>query len=600
MHRPFAATLCAALAGVVIFSAPPFMPLDDQPVDLRAQRLADYLDPSKTARLACKGSRKNALAALFQAGTAHAADSGPTDGGASPILFEGLGDHSVPISTDHAGAQALFDQGLKFAYAFNHEQAARSFRAAQMLDPTCAMCFWGEALVLGPNINAPMGEDARVPALKALAMAKANIGNALPLEKALIEALDHRYSTDLSTERADADMAYATAMQDLADRYPQSDLAQTLTAEAIMDSQPWTYWEPDGQTPMGKAGDAITRIETVLARTPNHAGAIHLYIHLVEASAKPEIAEPYADRLAALMPSAGHIAHMPSHLYYRLGKYKQSLSTNIKAIAADEAYFDQVGREGIYGYGYYPHNVHFLLVSAQMAGDAITALEAAKKLESLIPVEAALAAPAFMQPIMAAPLYAHVQFLSPDKLRTIPKPDARMPFVLAIWHYSQGMAAALDGDENSTKAAVSALRQTARSDQMAPLTDNNVPADKILGIAAHILEGRLALTQKKSMAAAAHFKAAAELQDSLPYMEPPFWYYPARQSLGAALMAAGKADEAVVALNQSLLSAPNNAYALFMLRKAETARGNEAAAKAAQKAYEAAWAGKGAPPEDRI
>lgn len=204
MHRPFAATLCAALAGVVIFSAPPFMPLDDQPVDLRAQRLADYLDPSKTARLACKGSRKNALAALFQAGTAHAADSGPTDGGASPILFEGLGDHSVPISTDHAGAQALFDQGLKFAYAFNHEQAARSFRAAQMLDPTCAMCFWGEALVLGPNINAPMGEDARVPALKALAMAKANIGNALPLEKALIEALDHRYSTDLSTERADA------------------------------------------------------------------------------------------------------------------------------------------------------------------------------------------------------------------------------------------------------------------------------------------------------------------------------------------------------------------------------------------------------------
>ena len=317
-------------------------------------------------------------------------------------LYKELGKLAFPITTRDARAQAYFNQGLRLAFAFNHAEAQRAFQAAQKLDPNCAACFWGEALILGPNINVPMMPEANPPALAALDKAVALKARAGAKERALIEALEKRYSADPKAERAALDAAYADAMKQVAARFPADDTIRTLYAESAMDTQPWDYWESGGVKPKGRGAEIVSNLETVLKRNPTHPGAIHLYIHAVEASTAPEKALPYAERLGALMPGAGHIVHMPSHIYYRVGQYRRSLDTNKRAVAVDERYFQGSPSDPLYKSAYYPHNIHFVMVSAQMGGDGTTAVDAANKLDAAVPAELAKQFQ-IMEPVKAAP-----------------------------------------------------------------------------------------------------------------------------------------------------------------------------------------------------
>src|SRR3954466_2037168 len=271
---------------------------------------------------------------------------------ASPPLFGNLGQHTWAITTQKPEAQAFFDQGLRLAYGFNHAQARRAFRQAQRLDPTCAMCSWGEAYVLGPNINVPMEASANAPALAALERAQALAAHASDKEQALIAALAKRYSADPRADRAALDKAWADALGEVARRFPEDIEIAVLHAEAMMDTQPWDYWTDGGRQAKGRANEIVAELERALAKNPDHPGAIHLYIHAVEASDRPERAEAGADRLAALMPGAGHVVHMPSHIYYRVGRYRDALAANKAAVAVDEAYIDVHKPSGPYPLAY--------------------------------------------------------------------------------------------------------------------------------------------------------------------------------------------------------------------------------------------------------
>jgi hypothetical protein len=339
-----------------------------------------------------------------------AATPAPDFADIDPPLWDGLGSISYKITTSSAEAQTYFDQGLRLTYAFNHGEAQRAFRKAQKLDPTCAMCFWGEALVLGPNINLPMQEEAVPPAFAAVGKASALAGKASPREQALIAALVLRYAQDAKAERTPLDLAYATAMEKVAAQFPDDDEIAVLYAEAVMDLSPWNYWQPGGRQSNPQSEPIVPTLERVLARNPNHPGAIHYYIHAVEASDRPERAEPYADRLRGAIPGAGHLVHMPSHIYYRIGRYLDALADNKIAVGVDEKYLGATNAPmSVYRLGYYPHNVHFVMASAQMAGDGATVIASAEKLGGLIPDEVARGI-AMVQPVKAAPYFAHALF----------------------------------------------------------------------------------------------------------------------------------------------------------------------------------------------
>ena len=342
-----------------------------------------------------------------------AAVPAPAFADSEPPLWEGLGAVTFKITTANEQAQSYFNQGLRLTYAFNHGEAQRAFRKAQKLDPDCAMCFWGEALVLGPNINLPMQEDAVAPAFAAAEKARGLAAKATPREQALIAAVSTRYAKDAKADRAPLDAAYASAMAKVAAQFPDDNEIAVLYAESVMDLSPWNYWQPGGRDPNPQSGPIVPTIERVLARDPNHPGAIHYYIHAVEASDRPERAEPYADRLRGALPGAGHLVHMPSHIYYRVGRYLDALADNKTAAEVDEKYLAATNAPmGVYRLGYYPHNVHFVLASAQMAGDGPTVIAAAEKLRGLIPDEVARVI-ALVQPVKAAPYFAHALFSPP-------------------------------------------------------------------------------------------------------------------------------------------------------------------------------------------
>ncbi len=504
-------------------------------------------------------------------------------------LWPSLAGHRSAASTASDEAQAHIDQAMMLSFGFNHAEAARNFRQAQKLDPSCAICFWGEALVLGPNINAPMDPDANAAAMAAVAKAVAFAPNASPREQALIAALAHRYAAD--TDRTVLDQAYADAMAEVAGRFPDDDDIAVLYAEALMDLNPWDYWTGDGTRPKGKTTEIVSTLERVLARNPDHVGAIHLYIHAVEASATPERAEPYADRLAKMVIDAGHLTHMPSHIYYRVGRYADSLAVNRRAVAMDEAFFQAVAPEGLYAGGYYPHNIHFLLVSAQMAGDGPTAIQAAQKLSGVISDELARTAPAFVQPIKAAPLFAHTQFSDPETILAMPRPTGAFPFVDAAWHYMRGVAQAARGDLEAARVERTAVAEIARSSDLSGLEAGGMPAGDVLEIAGHVLTARIAQAGDDWPAAVRAFAQAKKVEDRLSYMEPRHWYYPVGQSLGAALLRVGDLDGAENAFLESLDLAPNNGWALFGLSEVYRARGNEAMVETATRRWRDAWVG---------
>jgi tetratricopeptide (TPR) repeat protein len=366
-------------------------------------------------------------------------------------LYDNLGDLSYPITTKNPLAQRYFDQGLRLTYAFNHAEALRAYREAQRLDPTCAACYWGQAFVLGPNINAPMDGTANNPAVAAIKKAQALAEQASEREQALIHALAKRYSDDSNADRGALNQAYADAMAEAWQRFPDDQDIGVFYVDAVMNVSPWDYWEPDGQTPKGNIGEAIQAAEKIIAANPNHPGAIHLYIHLTEASTTPERAEPHANRLASLMPGAGHLVHMPSHTYYRVGRYEDSAQTNKVAVQVDESYLATGSASDLYRFGYYPHNIHFVLASAQMAGDATTAMAYAKRLEGKVP-DAIAEQVGWVQAIRNAPYFVHAQFSSPETILALPDPGDKFPLIRAMWHYARAVAWVAQNDVEKAKS----------------------------------------------------------------------------------------------------------------------------------------------------
>lgn len=525
-----------------------------------------------------------------------------------PPLYDNLGQLAWAVVKDQNGqAQAYFNQGYRLGWGFNHAEAARAFRAAQELDPSCAMCLWGEAWVLGPHINYPMDADANARALVVLERARGLAPSGGDLQVALVEALSKRHSPDPKADRKALDQAYADAMEEVQARFPQNAHVALLTADALMNLTPWDYWADGGRTPKGKTEKIVALIEGVLGTrqlgpleaNPDHPGAIHLYIHAVEASDRPERAAPHAERLEKLIPGAGHLVHMPSHIWYRLGRWRESLDANVRAAAADEAFLKQGGASLLYSEAYYAHNVHFVMVSALTGGDGRTAVEAAQKLSGIISDRAKREVP-WTQPIAAAPYNTHARFSRSEDVLALPKPEGDFPYVEAAWHYARGIALARLGRADEARAESAAIEALAKRPEIATLPDAGVPGPDVLTIAAREIDARIAQASGDQAKAATLFAEAAAIQDRLPYMEPPYWYYPVHQSLGAALMAQGKPVEAEAAFRAALQRSPNNGWAAAGLLLAAKARGDQKAAEEAQALMQKNWFGTGMPAPDQL
>ncbi len=567
-------------AGLVLAGPMTALPTSDAATALRLERLfGGVCGPG--------GGGGGALARSLLVASAVAAPASR----AQPIpLYPDLTTSPFKAGADDAVAQAYFSQGLTLAYGFNHAGAVRSFREAQSRDPECAACWWGEAMALGPNINAPMDERDRAAALRALNRALVLSAGAAPHEQALIDALGLRYSDDPTADRAALDAAYADAMLVAARRFPDNDDVAVLAAEAAMDTTPWNYWEADRRTPIGRIGEAIRLIETVLDRSPAHPQAAHLYIHLMEA-ADPARAEAAADRMTASRPaSAGHLVHMPGHIYVRRGRYADSIRLNVAAARADEAFIRDTNDESLVRYGYYPHNIHFIVASAQMAGDMDTALREARRLRTVLAPETS-ARIAWVQVIDAAPYQALAQFAEPRAVLAAPAPDARLPYAAAMRHYARAVAYAQLRDQRGFDHELAALNALKTSPAFADMVAQGVPAPDLLALAEAVAHGRMAMARGRPAQAAEHYRRAADLEAALPYMEPAFWYYPVHQSLGAALYQAGRPDLAADAFRLALAQTPNNGWALYGLARAEAAQGRAAEAAAADQALKTAWLG---------
>lgn len=579
MHYPLRAV---ALAGIG-FSLASFTP----PANFPAAAL-DALDPSRLATIFC-GARR-AGATLAHDLLAAASVAAPASQSAPIALFPDLTASPFPVSTRDDQARRYFSQGLLFTYGFNHAGAVRSFREAQRRDPACAICWWGEAVALGPNINAPMDNRDHAAALAAAERAMALRDKASPMERALIEAVALRYSADPAADRAALDARYADAMLDAARRFPGDDDVAVLAAEAAMDTTPWNYWEGDKRSPVGRAGEAVRLIEIVLGRNPAHVQANHLYIHLMESS-DPQRAEAAADRLSSpAAPSAAHLVHMPGHIYQLRGRHADAIRVNVAAARADEAFIRSAGDQGLVRYGYYPHNIHFIVTSAQMAGDMGTAIREARRLRTVLDPETS-ARIAWIQAIDAAPYFAMAQFAEPDAILAIPAPDARLAYPAAMRHYARAVAYAELRDRAGFDLEIAAMARIGSSGALDDMIAQGVPADELIGLATRVARGRFALLSGRTEDAIAFYREATAIEGRLPYQEPTYWYYPVRQSLGAALFEAQRYSEASDAFRAALTQAPNNGWALYGLSRSEAAQGRRLEAAAAEKALGKAWLG---------
>lgn len=527
---------------------------------------------------------------FLRLGSAVAEESAPPSS-ASTTAPEPIGGIAYKVTANET-AQAHFDRGVAYMWNFNHGAAIEAFKAAQDADPQCAMCYWGEAFSHGPNINAPMGEEAVAPAYAAVKKAKDLSANVTEKERALIDALTTRYSAKPVKNRAKLDAAFADAMDKVARDYPDDPFVLSLAAEANMDTQPWDYWEKDGRTPKGRAIRTVELIEKALALDPNYNPAIHLYIHMTEASDDPYRAAPFADRLASLSPGLGHLIHMPGHTYFAIGRFKQSLATNVDAVAADEAFLSANKASPLYEFGYFVHNIHFVMASAQMAGDGATALDMAQKLDAKLPEEMAAEVP-FAQPIKAAPLYAWADFGDLQTVLALDEPE--LPFLKGAWHYARGIAYARAGDAANARAEGEAIGKLLAETDFSALEKTAyppIPATDILKIEMHTVMARAAAAESDFQAAVKHMTEAVALQEGLPYTEPPYWYYPAKQTLAAMALRAGEAERAEQLFIETLAQSPNNAFALYGLSEAYRAQGDKRGAKFANELFKDAWAGQ--------
>lgn len=561
-----------------------------------------FVDPLTIARSAC-GKDAAAImkrrAYFASIGAAWASMQGEAPAASAHAAMMTTPGVAYAIETKSEEAQRLFNAGLAHMWNFNHGAAIDAFKAAQGADPDCAMCYWGEAFAFGPNINAPMTDDAVAPAYAATQGAMARREHASAKERDLIEALTPRYAKAPLADRSALDEAFAAAMENVAEKYPDDDFVLALAAEANMDTQRWDYWQADGRTPKGRAQKSVDLIEKILARSPDHQAAIHLYIHMTEASDNPFRAARYADKLAALSPGLGHLMHMPSHTWSRIGRWRQAIDDNVKAASADEAFLAGGRASPMYEFGYYVHNVHFVLWSAQLAGDAPTALAMAKKLDAKLPYEMAAAVP-IAQPIKAAPLYAFAQFGDPAEVMALEAPGDEFPFLKGAWHYARGEALAKKGDAAGARAEADAIGKIIDTADLSGLVDNLIPAPDILKIGRLTVLARAAALEGDYASAVSSMEKAVALQEGLNYTEPAYWYYPAKQTLAAMALKRGEAERAEQLFVESLGEWPNNGWAYYGLAETYRAQNDKDARKYAEKMMRAAWLGKERPALDRL
>jgi len=504
-------------------------------------------------------------------------------------LLKGMGTHHHPISTNNAQVQRLFDQGLILSYGFNHLEAFRSFQEAARLDPDCAMCYWGMALVLGPNINSKM-EAIDVPEAykyvqKALSLAK----YASEREQAYMRALSTRYVAEPPEDRARLDTLFANAMQDVCQQYPDDLDAATLLAESLMDLTPWDYWSSDG-TPKPITTEVLSVLDGVLARDPNHPGALHLYIHAVEA-VKPELGRTEADRLANIVPSSGHLVHMPSHIYLRVGRYHEATIANERAIEVDREYVRQCGAQGLYPLAYIPHNYHFAAATASMEGRSELALQFARELAAQIDADM-MREPGLgtLQHYMVTPLYVEVRFGKWEEILDEPEPAMDLTYPRGVWHFARAMAYLRTDSAEQAAREFEQLQAVAADTSLESVTiwDINTTAS-LMKIAAEIVAGELAANRKNYNKAVEHLQRAVLLQDNLNYDEPPPWFYPVRESLGAVLLQANRPAEAENIYRDDLMHYPENGWSLYGLQQALDAQGKTDNAVDAGKRFAKAW-----------
>ena len=501
------------------------------------------------------------------------------------VLMSGLGEHNHPVSTKNSEAQRFFNQGLTFIFAFNHDESVRSFKRAAELDPNLAMAYWGIALALGPNINLDVDPEREKAAYKAVQKALALSANAPEQERAYIESLAKRYSIDPKADLKKLAVDYKNAMGELVKRYPDDLDAATLYAESMMDLRPWQLWNKDG-TPAEGTEEIVTVLESVLKRNPNHIGANHYYIHAVEASLHPERALPSAERLTTLVPAAGHLVHMPAHIYMRTGDYKSADQRNKVAAEVDQAYIKSSGVQRLYPLMYYSHNLHFLAVAYAMEGRFSDDKKAADQLEAHVgPHVKGMPMLEFFMPTSTLIL---VRFQRWDDILKSPAPDPGMVITTVIWHFARGMAYAATGK----------VKEAERERKLFIAAEKTIPADaawdlnsggNVLKIAELVLDARIALAKGNKKSSIELLRKAVDAEDALNYAEPPGWYIPVRESLGGVLMLNGDYAEAEKVFRADLHKNPRSGRSLFGLYENLKAQGKNYDAQLVQKEFEVAW-----------
>jgi tetratricopeptide (TPR) repeat protein len=510
----------------------------------------------------------------------------PSPTGQLAPRLQNLGPHTFPVTTFSRDAQLFMSQGLNLAYGFNHAEAGRSFREAARLDPDCAMAYWGQALVLGPNINAVMDAVNEAPAYELAQKAVSLKSKASAREQAYIDALAKRY-TGKAEDRAAADKAYADAMREVAKAFPEDLDAQAIYAESIMDLRPWGYWMPDGE-PYEGTKEIVSTIESVLERNPNHPLALHLYIHLMEPTETPEKAEVASDRLLALMPGAGHMVHMPSHIYQRIGRYADAAKSNELAVMADEDYITQCNAQGLYPMGYYPHNIHFLWFAATMDGRGQLAIDNARKVAAKVPNEALTEMP-LLAGFAVVPYYALTRFGRWDEMLKEQAPPADNLYMTGMWHYARGQAFLGKGNLAEAEKELAEVKRHALDPALDFKLFSPNTAVAIFSIAPEVLGGEIAAAKRNYDEAISHLEKAVRLEDSLVYTEPSEWHYPPRHALGAVLIEAGRPREAETIYWEDLRRNRENGWALYGLTKALEAQGKTEQAALIKQRFERAW-----------
>lgn len=515
--------------------------------------------------------------------------AGEADKKGAPVLT-GYGDHHHPITTSNPQTQAFFDQGVRLLFAFNHAEAIRSFREAARLDPDCAMCWWGAAFALGTNINLPMQPDAHGPAVAAVQRAQSLESKVSPEEAAWVEAMAKRYATDPKADQHAMDEAFAEAMGKVWHDYPNDLDAGVFYAEAMMDTQPWNYWEMDGETPHAHGAEIVSTLETVLQKEPLHPGALHLYIHAVEASNTPERAEATADKLEPLMPNAGHVVHMPAHIYFRVGRYQDAVRVNILAAAKDEEYIAACKAQGYYPLAYYSHNIHFLWTSSEMLGQQKLAHAAAVRLIKASAAGAPMAAQ--LPPVqlyLFVPVVTDIRFGKWDAALAEKRPSKDLKLATAISLYARGFAYANKHNIKNARDDRAQLSAMIDGKELTAIDTYGVPGTKMAQVGLALLDGEIARVSGDQPAMLANFRRAYDLYNALPYTEPDYWHQPVSHIYGAALLAARKPAEAEAVYRESLKDHRGDGWAMFGLAQALDAQGKKEEAAATRTEFAKVW-----------